>query len=550
MPGDGPRLDWCATEEDAARLLNGALAEVAEGKTIEAEGFTLEVFGKKWLDARETAGLRSVDDDRSRWRCHIATAPFVSWPLKAITRGVLRDWIDALVKKRVTKGNGHKAAAPRKLSRTTIQNTVNVLRGCLDAAVEREYIDENPAKDLALPRTQGRTHDPWTYLVPDEQLALLKCEAIPRAERLIVAFAIGTGVRENEQWLLELRDVHAGDDVPDPHVWIRYGSIKRGKKLPPKNGRIRKVPLFGLALEAARTWIAELPAYLTNANGKRYTNDRGLMFPTRRGLRRPTGKPAGGQYYVRTAELAVGRARWRAEARASAGTFFWCDDVLTSKRKAPRDVVVRLESALTKAEPGVRYRWADWLQAAGLVAEARHDTRPVRWHDLRHTCASSLVAGWWGRRWSLEEVRKILGHSSVIVTERYAHLADSALADAARSTTVHALIAPVVTPRVTPGSGAANHVNVENHGAPPAEIESAANGLGNRSISEVKPETKRDDGAIVALAEEGLQAIQEGGAFAWARATAALAQLRSLALSGNAEPTKAAPPARAKIGRR
>jgi hypothetical protein len=29
--------------------------------------------------------------------------------------------------------------------------------------------------------------------------------------------------------------------------------------------------------------------------------------------------------------------------------------------------------------------------------------RTVRWHDLRHTCASSLVAGGWGPRWSLEE---------------------------------------------------------------------------------------------------------------------------------------------------
>jgi hypothetical protein len=58
----------------------------------------------------------------------------------------------------------------------------------------------------------------------------------------------------------------------------------------------------------------------------------------------------------------------------------------------------------------------------------------VRWHDLRHTCASSLVAGWWGRRWSLEEVREMLGHSSVLVTERHAHFADSAMDRAARQT--------------------------------------------------------------------------------------------------------------------
>jgi len=58
-------------------------------------------------------------------------------------------------------------------------------------------------------------------------------------------------------------------------------------------------------------------------------------------------------------------------------------------------------------------QWAAWLAKAGI-------TRRVRWHDLRHTCATSLLAGWWGRKWTLDEVCKLLGHSSITVTERYA----------------------------------------------------------------------------------------------------------------------------------
>jgi hypothetical protein len=72
-------------------------------------------------------------------------------------------------------------------------------------------------------------------------------------------------------------------------------------------------------------------------------------------------------------------------------------------------------------------RFREWVRAAWIE-------RRVRWHDLRHMCASSLVAGWWGRRWSLEEVREMLGHSSVLVTERYAHFAESAIDSAARQT--------------------------------------------------------------------------------------------------------------------
>lgn len=49
-------------------------------------------------------------------------------------------------------------------------------------------------------------------------------------------------------------------------------------------------------------------------------------------------------------------------------------------------------------------------------------TRRVRFHDLRHTCASHLLMGTWGVRLTLEEVSAWLGHSSTAVTQRYAHL--------------------------------------------------------------------------------------------------------------------------------
>ena len=61
--------------------------------------------------------------------------------------------------------------------------------------------------------------------------------------------------------------------------------------------------------------------------------------------------------------------------------------------------------------------------------------RPVRWHDLRHTCASSLVAGWWGHAWRLEEVKEVLGHSSIVVTQRYTHLSRSEIRTLGHRTT-------------------------------------------------------------------------------------------------------------------
>jgi integrase len=75
-------------------------------------------------------------------------------------------------------------------------------------------------------------------------------------------------------------------------------------------------------------------------------------------------------------------------------------------------------------------RWSEWK----AILERANLGRPFRWHDLRHTCASSLVSGWWGRSWTLVEVKGMLGHSAVSTTERYAHLSDTALKAAARQT--------------------------------------------------------------------------------------------------------------------
>ena len=65
-------------------------------------------------------------------------------------------------------------------------------------------------------------------------------------------------------------------------------------------------------------------------------------------------------------------------------------------------------------------------------------------HDLRHSFASFLVNA--GR--TLYEVQKILGHTQVKTTQRYAHLSQDTLVDAANAANlaVGAVMMPVAPP--------------------------------------------------------------------------------------------------------
>jgi integrase len=199
------------------------------------------------------------------------------------------------------------------------------------------------------------------FLDPEAQRRLIDiCGDDP--ERWIVQFALGTGLRQGEQWSLPLVDVCI--DGEEPHVMVRYGS--EGKTT--KSGKVRSVPLFGIGLEAAREWLKILPSYAAH-------NPKGLMFPT------------------------PSHQRW--DGKAVVGG--------CRRQKCKTPVI-----------------WQK-VRAAFLP-------RRVWWHLLRHTTASSLVAGWWGERWRLEEVRGLMGHSTIRVTERYAHLADSTLKQVAAAT--------------------------------------------------------------------------------------------------------------------
>lgn len=312
-------------------------------------------FAPKVLANRQEDGIRGYKSELNRYALHIEGASFAAMPIADIKARHLREWLRDMSRKDAADTRG-----VRKITADTIKRSYALVSSIFTAAVEQDVIEMSPCHGVKVKKRadENSTRDKWAFLTVEEQAAIASCEAISLADRLAMRFAIATGLRQGEQFNLELTDLHVG--ISSPFVKVRYGS--RGH-LPPKSGRTREVPLFKDGLVAAREWLYVLPTYAPE-------NPLRLVFPSKRGTVRGVGKPLG------------------------RGTAFH-----------------------------------DALRAAGITRKG------PKWHSLRHTAATNLITGAiGGRRWSLDEIRVFLGHSSPTVTLRYAHLGADALKAAARET--------------------------------------------------------------------------------------------------------------------
>jgi integrase len=116
---------------------------------------------------------------------------------------------------------------------------------------------------------------------------------------------------------------------------------------------------------------------------------------------------------------------------------YWSKPATTTKqRRAHRLPISADVAALVRQRRLVVPKTSPWLFPGGVAGEPVQEIRRfwmglqkeanlpnVRINDLRHTFASLLVSG--GA--SLEMIGKLLGHSQVKTTQRYAHLTDSPL---------------------------------------------------------------------------------------------------------------------------
>ncbi len=101
--------------------------------------------------------------------------------------------------------------------------------------------------------------------------------------------------------------------------------------------------------------------------------------------------------------------------------------LLTWKHACPSDEFVFPKADGEKRAGGYTPKWKKHKEFAGI-------SRRIRFHDLRHTCATHLVMGTWGPAWGLYEVQNFLGHEDMSTTQIYAHLSPEHLHKKAQQT--------------------------------------------------------------------------------------------------------------------
>ena len=238
------------TEEAADRCADAMALALTPFREI-TPGVTLDAYGHRWLRRREQEGNRNARTSRSYWNLHIHTAPFAKDPIGSITPKQIRDWLRELVQRQVsrtatTKKGPERRTFERRLARSTMKQILGLVRGALDAAVEDNLIERNPARDIKVPK-QPRTDEGWTYLSRDEIDLVLLCAAIPETNRLIFEFAIFTGLRMGEIWGLHWSDVHL--DAEPAYIVVRHSYAG-----PTKSGKPRTLPLLERAASVLRRW--------------------------------------------------------------------------------------------------------------------------------------------------------------------------------------------------------------------------------------------------------------------------------------------------------
>lgn len=190
----------------------------------------------KAFNERVNQRLKHPDAYEGHWRIHVGPA-LGEKPLKAITPGILEDFMGAMYRKRVKASHNAKEGNIKPLSPRSIHYSMALIRRLFNYASTQGIWDgPNPAKRIDMPSYDNAVEN----ILTKDQLGLLimALDKWPnRMAALAFKFILATGKRAGEVFQLEWRNI-------DLHSQVAIFQIKSRKI-----GKTQRLPLSGLSCE-------------------------------------------------------------------------------------------------------------------------------------------------------------------------------------------------------------------------------------------------------------------------------------------------------------
>lgn len=368
LPGGRRKAFYGKTRAEVAKAINKALTELEQGITPADGRMTVQTFLDRWLE--QTA------KPKVRWATYRGYEQLVRGHLvpelgKIRLSKLTADDVEAFVNRKVESG----------LSPRTVQYAHAVLRVALQTAVRRRYVHQNVAALVGAPKV---TREPVEPLTVELAQVFLKAAQGDRFEALYTV-TLALGLRRGEVLGLRWADV----DLEDGRLWVRWALQRQKDK-----GLVMVEPKSRTSRRAI-----PLPPFVTTTlkEHRRRQNELRLM-------RGPEWQDLD---YV-----------------------FTMDD----GRPVSPDYLTQAFPQFLAANLNRCPKCKVWLPAnkvvEGLCKECGTEVEPrkLRFHDLRHSCASLLFA----QGCSMRLVMEILGHSQIALTmNTYTHLLPEADREAA-----------------------------------------------------------------------------------------------------------------------
>lgn len=211
-PGKNPTVDTFNTAGDAADF--AALVERIGGEAARAKRHGITRASTTTLSQALDSYLESATDisaaTGSEYRRELARSGIEDTlgriPIDLIERTDIEKWARDRISQTTKRGN-------RPISPTTVRAEHGTLSMILSHAVQRGWIDHNPAKGMRLPKAQS----PELEILTDEEFLRLHAAVTDHFKPLVWLLA-ATGLRWGEATALQWRDI-SGTQITVRQAW-------------------------------------------------------------------------------------------------------------------------------------------------------------------------------------------------------------------------------------------------------------------------------------------------------------------------------------------